>query len=176
MSAIVDKTGRMFGRLKVIESLGLRPYGQKGHRQSAWLCKCECGNTTEVMTCNLGHTTNSCGCLANEQAGQRCRGLIASGSPRLRHGCSRVGNTTPEYAAYCSAKSRCINIDDLDYGGRGILFLFNSFEEWFAELGIKPAPKASYSVDRINNDGPYAVGNVRWATRSQQNKNRRDWR
>jgi len=38
-------------------------------------------------------------------------------------------------------------------------------------LGPKPSPK--HTVDRIDNDGHYVPGNVRWATRSEQNKNQR---
>ena len=89
---------------------------------------------------------------------------------------------SPEYAAYHNAKARCRNpkVEFYPYyGGRGIEFRFNSFEEWFAELGPRPEGvdedgKALYSVDRIDPDGHYEVGNVRWATREQQRANRRD--
>ena len=61
-------------------------------------------------------------------------------------------------------------INYANYGGRGIKFLFTSFEQFFAELGPRPKGK---SVDRINNDGHYEPGNVQWATRSEQRKNQR---
>lgn len=88
-----------------------------------------------------------------------------------------------EYKIYHDAKQRCTNPKDLawaEYGGRGIKFLFASFKQFFAELGLRPAGKdargkALYSLDRPNNDGNYEPGNVRWATRKEQNINRRGY-
>jgi hypothetical protein len=80
---------------------------------------------------------------------------------------------TPEYMAYHSAKARCTRPELrcwLNYGGRGIKFLFESFEQFYAELGPRPAGK---TLDRRDNDGHYEPGNVRWATRSEQEKNKR---
>jgi hypothetical protein len=53
--------------------------------------------------------------------------------------------------------------------GRGIRFLFNSFEQFLQELGAKPKPE--YTLERKNNDGNYEPGNVRWATRKEQQQN-----
>jgi hypothetical protein len=78
-----------------------------------------------------------------------------------------------EWRAYYDARNRCTNPNCTDfpnYGGRGIKFLFTSFEEFFAELGKRPSRRM---LDRIENDGHYAVGNVRWATRRQSIKNQR---
>lgn len=80
---------------------------------------------------------------------------------------------TPECDAYHNARHRCTDpkFDGYEnYGGRGIKFLFTSFEQFFAELGSRPEGK---TLDRINNDGNYEPGNVRWATNSAQKKNRR---
>jgi|SRR5579859_591152 len=81
---------------------------------------------------------------------------------------------TPEYVSYVAAKYRCTEpkcISWENYGGRGIQFRFASFEEFLAELGPKPGPE--HSLDRIDNDGNYEVGNVRWATPLEQVHNRR---
>lgn len=90
-----------------------------------------------------------------------------------RHGHCVDGVRTPEYIAYCAAKRRCEKPSEPSYpryGGRGIKFLFTSIEQFVNELGSRPDGK---SLDRINNNGHYEPGNVRWATRSEQNTNRR---
>jgi hypothetical protein len=87
---------------------------------------------------------------------------------RTRHGKSH----TSEYNIYQSARARCQNPSDPSYhryGGRGIECRFESFEEFYDELGTKPGP--DYSVDRIDNDGHYERGNVRWATHTTQRRN-----
>lgn len=93
-----------------------------------------------------------------------------SGKPK--HGMSR----TPEYQIYQMAKDRCTNPNSQrweSHGGRGIKFLFNSFAEFIAEVGPRPTP--AHSLDRENNNGNYTPGNVRWATRSEQQKNKRTY-
>ena len=83
---------------------------------------------------------------------------------------------TPEYRAYIDAKSRCNNPNSGRYythGGRGIKFLFNSFDEFFAAVGPRPD---GMTLDRIDNDGHYEAGNLRWATPSQQVSNRRRYK
>lgn len=82
-------------------------------------------------------------------------------------------NNPSEYNAYSGAKQRCrctTNKDYYNYGRRGIEFLFTCFEEFWKELGERPKGKV---LDRINNNGPYAIGNVKWSTRSESNQNRR---
>jgi hypothetical protein len=71
----------------------------------------------------------------------------------LKCGANRITNTTP------------IILD------RGILFKFESFEQFYAEIG--PKPTAAHQLDRIDNDKGYEPGNVRWATKSQNERNRR---
>jgi hypothetical protein len=87
-----------------------------------------------------------------------------------------MGKKTTEHNSYASAKQRCTNPNHeryKDWGGKGIQFLFNSFEEFYAELGEKPFPKSDYSVERIDNKGHYEKGNVRWATAKEQARNRK---
>ena len=94
----------------------------------------------------------------------------------LRKKREQVLGRTAEYRAYRAAITRCTNSKQENYrhyGGRGIRFLFTSFEEFYKELGAKPGPE--YSVDRKNNNGHYERGNVRWALKADQMRNRRRW-
>jgi hypothetical protein len=76
--------------------------------------------------------------------------------------------------AFHNAKNRCKDEPGpcwSAYAGRGIKFLFTSFENFFMELGPRPSPE--HSVDRISPNGNYEVGNVRWAEKNVQAHNKR---
>jgi hypothetical protein len=91
----------------------------------------------------------------------------------IRHGHNRRGKRTSEYRAFHTAKQRCQNRNDKHfkyYGKRGIKFLFKSFPEFLQEVGRRPEGRW---LDRIDNDGNYEPGNLRWATHSESLKNRR---
>ena len=86
----------------------------------------------------------------------------------------------PLYKLWRRIKNRCFNESAdcfSDYGGRGITIHPDwlndpvAFIEWMeSNLGERPP---GYSIDRIDNDGDYEPGNLRWASRSDQNLNRR---
>jgi hypothetical protein len=84
---------------------------------------------------------------------------------------------TPEWRTWAHMKSRCLSPSShayADYGGRGITVYqpwIGSFEAFLAYMGPKPTPE--HSIDRIDNDGNYEPGNVRWATAFEQIHNRR---
>lgn len=56
------------------------------------------------------------------------------------------------------------------YGGRGIRVLYSSFEEFVADVGLRPS--SGHSIDRIDSDDHYRPGNCRWATQFEQQRNR----
>lgn len=77
------------------------------------------------------------------------------------------------YWIYHDAKSRCLNPKHKrykDYGGRGIQFKFNSFQDFLFNLGPRPL---NYEIDRIDNNGHYEINNLRWVDFSTQQKNKR---
>jgi hypothetical protein len=91
-------------------------------------------------------------------------------------GMKQPAKTHPkEYAAWANMKARCSNPKNntyKHYGGRGIFVdeSLSTFEGFLTALGKAPL---GTSLDRIDNNGPYAVGNVRWADKLTQMSNRR---
>ena len=81
---------------------------------------------------------------------------------------------------YIAIRHRCNNLNCKaykNYGGRGIQNKFKSFVEFANyitnKLQIDPR---KLQIDRIDNDGHYEKGNIRFVTRSENNKNRRNWK
>jgi hypothetical protein len=102
---------------------------------------------------------------------------MRTGKP-IRHGEShfRGKPASKEYSTWCAIKKRCYNPNDgkyADYGGRGIKMCErwkNSYEAFLEDMGRAPSPL--HTMDRIENDGNYELSNCKWATRSEQSKNR----
>lgn len=147
-----ESVGWRFGRLAVIRPL---PPVPDEIRKVA--CRCDCGEVVILPINTLGTKTNSCGCLR--------RDLITT------HGM----HNTPEYRAWNDMIQRCKSPKNRfyqNYGGRGIKVCdqWLKFDAFIKDVGIRPSNK--HSLDRINNDGNYEPGNVRWAEREIQDNNK----
>lgn len=151
--------GTRFGRLVIIVS-----------DRSRVRCRCDCGAThVEVSKHDLlNGKTRSCGCLMRETSASNLR------STATRHG----GYGSLEYSRWSGMNSRCYTESDASYsryGGSGVTV----HESWRGEGGftafmleIGPAPTSEHTIDRIDGSRGYEPGNVRWATKVEQARNR----
>ena len=115
--------------------------------------------------------------------GDRCKdgsSRIKRSMARVRHGhASHMRGETPTYKSWQAMLARC-RYPDRDtnnkHVNRGIKVCdrwSDSFENFLADMGERPN---GTTIDRIDNDGNYELGNCRWATACQQARNRRNAR
>ncbi len=150
--------GKRYGRLMII---GL------GNQQNGYMDRamCECGTVKTVRRSDLqSGRTSSCGCLRRETA-------TRTGAAIRTHGQSK----NPLYHLWHAMIARCHNPAHAAYryyGARGVKVCDRwreSFEAFAADMGARPV---GLELDRIDSEGDYKPGNVRWMNRRMQKMNR----
>lgn len=173
MGRKINLTGKVFDRWTVISEAGRAP-----GRQVKWFCRCVCGKEREVLGTHLraGNST-SCGCVKKK------RPTPGDRTDRVSRSTCKVSSDR-FYQIWNGMKQRTSNPNHPSfnyYGGRGITVC----ERWLDFGGFHEDTHADYlkhveeygeadtTLDRLNSDGNYEPSNCRWATRTEQARNRR---
>lgn len=154
-----DLTDQTFGRLTV-----LKYHGPDNQKRAVWWCRCECGQEKPIRGVALTNgLTTSCGCVQREVAA-----TIKKVDPTAnRH--------QPEYRNWVSMRNRCLrewHHSYERYGEAGVEIdpAWDDFSKFLEDMGPKPSPE--HTIDRIENNKGYCKSNCRWATPTEQVRNR----
>jgi hypothetical protein len=167
--------GQRFGSLVVT---GPAP-SSKDHGPR-YFSRCDCGGQAVSYRRDLIRgNTKTCGSSFHR--------VNLAPPPRLRPGVRKLHRSKQtskarrehrlEHISWVEMRRRCCypkNKDYRYYGARGISICDrwrHSFENFLADMGPRPTP--AHTLDRINVNGHYEPGNVRWATRAEQARNKR---
>lgn len=164
----IDLTGKRFGKWMVIK----RDYEGTKPGCTKWICRCDCGKECSVngQALRSGSSTQCIDCWRESLHASKA-------DPRRRIN----GKPTATYVTWDAIIHRCYYKSQKSYkyyGARGITMCdewkndYFAFYEYVSQLERFGLP--GMTLDRIDNDKGYEPGNVRWVTRLEQNRHRRD--
>jgi hypothetical protein len=141
---IESLAGRRFGTLVVID------FVSAGASGILWQCVCDCGEVSVLYSHKFTKTRLS-GCEQHRVVNKK----------RKLH---------PLYGTWKSIRSRCANVLNQNYGGKGIRVCpeWDDFKVFCDDMLACPGP--GYQIDRIDSDGPYSKSNCRWLTAGENNR------
>ena len=163
MSEKIDMTGRVIGRLLVIEECGRDSRGR-----ALWRCRCECGNVVTVRGDHLRkENIKSCGCYQRECAVETF----------TTHGMckTRIYSVWSDMLVRAGVYKGASENNKRNYQDRGITvcdewLVFENFRDWALTHGYKEG----LQIDRVNNDAGYCPENCRWVSKRENTNNRRN--
>jgi hypothetical protein len=160
---LLIKSGDKFGRLVVLKEI------KQKNKSRYFLCKCDCGKTTErCIKALIKNSISSCGCYQNEFNIKPRYKQRSDNYPYLK---SRL------YSIWTDIKKRCNNTNTRAYkwyGAKGVKVCetwendFINFMNW----SIKNNYSDELTIDRINSNGNYSPDNCRWVSMLVQNNNK----
>lgn len=148
----INLTGQRFGKLTAL-------YLKETGRRRKWHCSCDCGGQAVVTSDNLRS--------GNSKACGNCRDPLAHSHPR--HGQSGR-NASPTYQTWKAMRRRIAGTDKPSYAGVDIDPRWAEFEVFLSDMGERPE---GMTLDRKDNAAGYWKHNCRWATPTEQTRNRR---
>ena len=148
--------GQVFGRIKVVADL------EKRNSRNVSMCLCQCGTEWVVDNRFLKNgNTKSCG---------KC-GVGGN----YKHGHGKSAAQSPTYQTWMAMYNRCYNQKQRSYktyGAVGVTVCESwraDFKTFLADMGERPS---GTTLDRIDNSKGYSKSNCRWATSTEQYKNK----